>query len=383
MIYLDWAATTPPTPAILKEMTDCAAEYYGNPSSLHAEGRKAAARREEYRSRCAAVLGCEAKQIVFTSGGSESNNMITSSLYTRRDRGRIIISGIEHPAAWNPVQTLGKQGWEVKVVNPDPGGLIRPDKLAKLITEDTKMVLIMGVHNETGVIQPLSELVKTVREAGTKRPIHFHSDLVQAAGKIPVNLEELDLDSASFSAHKLQGPRGNGLLYLKKPLSGLYEGGGQEGGLRPGTENLAGIAGMTLAIESIPAALAREEDTRGRMKRLMEGVSALPGAVLLPEGRLEKDEHFCSRILSCAFPPLPGEVMVRVLDEAGFCVSTGSACSSNKKSRTRALEAMGVDAKTAFSSIRISQGPDTTDREIDAFLEALKAQTTIVGRAVR
>ena len=383
MIYLDWAATTPPSDAILKEMESCAKEFFGNPSSIHGEGRKAAAKREEYRERCAAVLSCEPGQLVFTSGGTESNNMITSSLYSRRDRGRIIVSGIEHPAVWNPVQTLAKQGWEVKVINPSRGGLIRPEKLAKLITEDTKLVLIMGIHNESGVIQPLADLVKAVREAGTKRPIHIHSDLVQAAGKIPLNLKELDLDSASFSAHKLQGPRGNGLLYVKKPLAGLYEGGGQEGGLRPGTENLAGIAGMTLAFEKISEDLKKEDAARQRMQRLMEGIRELPGAELLPEGRYENAEHFSSRILSCAFPPLPGEVMVRVLDEAGFCISTGSACSSNKKSRTRALEAMGVSAKTAFSSIRISQGPDTTDEEIDALLHTLKEQVDQVGRAVR
>jgi cysteine desulfurase len=383
MIYLDWAATTPPTAPILKEMEHCAAEYYGNPSSLHAEGRKAAAKREEYRSRCAAVLGCDTPQIVFTSGGTESNNMITSSLYSRRDRGRIIVSGIEHPAVWNPVQTLARQGWEIKVINPSQGGLIRPEKLAKLITEETKMVLIMGLHNESGVIQPLAELVKTVREAGTKRPIHFHSDLVQAAGKIPLNLKELDLDSASFSAHKLQGPRGSGLLYVKKALGGLYEGGGQEGGLRPGTENLAGIAGMTLAFEKSREDLEKEGAARERMLRLMEGIREIPGALLLPEGRYENATNFSSRILSCAFPPLPGEVLVRVMDEAGFCISTGSACSSNRKSRTRALEAMGVSAKTAFSSIRISQGPDTTDDEIDALLDALREQSAQVGRAVR
>ena len=383
MIYLDWAATTPPDAKILNEMNSCAAEYYGNPSSIHGEGRKAAAKREEYRGRCAAVLGCDAPQLVFTSGGTESNNMITSSLYNRRDKGRIIVSGIEHPAVWNPVQTLSRQGWEIKVIKPSHGGLIRAEKLARLITEETKLVFIMGLHNESGVIQPLEELVKTVREAGTKRPIHFHSDLVQAAGKIPLDLGKLDLDSASFSAHKLQGPRGNGLLYLKKPLAGLYEGGGQEGGLRPGTENMAGIAGMTLAFENIPGDLEKEEAARMRMQRLMEGIRELPGAVLLPEGRLENAAHFSSRILSCAFPPLPGEVLVRVMDEAGFCISTGSACSSNKKSRTRALEAMGVSAKTAFSSVRISQGPGTTDEEIDSFLKVLKEQIGTVGRAVR
>ncbi len=379
MIYLDWAATSPPKAAVLDEMTACAMKYYGNPSSLHEEGRRAAEKREEYRRRCALVLGCKPEELLLTSGGSESNNMVLSSLYQRRDKGRIIISGLEHPAVWEPAQLLKKQGWEVKSLNPDSRGFILPEKLKKLVNEDTKMLLIMGVHNESGIIQPLKELAALLRETA-KRPVHFHSDLVQQAGKIPLDLGTLDLDSASFSAHKFQGPRGVGLLYHKKPLAGIYRGGGQEMGSRPGTENLAAFAGMTLALEEIPQILEKLPEASRRMNRLMEGIKALPQAKLLPKGRFENRKRFSPWILNCAFPPLPGEVLVRVMDEAGFAISTGSACSSNKKSRTRALEAMGIPYKTAFSSIRISQGEETTMDEIEAFLETLGKEVSKLSR---
>ncbi len=383
MVYLDWAATTPPLTSVLKEMTDVASEYFGNPSSLHKEGQKANKKLDEIRRRCADVLDCEADELILTSGGTESNNMVISSLFTRRDKGRIIVSGIEHPAIWNPVQLLGKQGWEVKVINPGKDGLVKVEKLIKLLTPDTKMVLIMGVHNETGVIQPLQELIRTVREAEKSRPIHFHSDLVQSAGKIPLSLKELDLDSASFAGHKIQGPRGIGLLYQKKPFAGLYAGGGQEKGLRPGTENLAAAAGMCTALELAIKGVEEHHDKASlRMQMLMTGIAAIKGVKLLPEGRLENAGHFSPWILNCAFPPLPGEVLVRVMDEAGYAISTGSACSSRKKSRTRGLEAMGVDPQTAFSSIRISQGPTTTEEEMTGFLKVLTEQIDQVGRAL-
>jgi cysteine desulfurase len=383
MIYLDWAATTPPYGDIQNIMNETALSYYGNPSSLHQEGRRAHEKLEEMRSRCAAILGCIPQELIFTSGGTESNNMIISSLLTRRDKGRVIVSGIEHPSVWEPTQALSKQGWDVKVIKAGSNGLIRPEKLSRLLTEDTKMVLIMGVHNESGVIQPLNDLVEVTRTAESKRPIHFHSDLVQYAGKLPLNLSSLGIDSASISSHKFRGPRGVGLLYEKKPLCGVYAGGDHERGLRPGTENLAGIAGMTVALERVPQALESSQAARRRMILLMNGIKEIPGARLLPQERLENDLHFTPWILNCALPPLPGEVLVRVMDEAGFALSTGSACSSQKKSRTRGLEAMGIDSKTAFSSIRISQGPSTTEEEISSLLRVLKEQASLLGRAIR
>jgi len=383
MIYLDWAATTPPDPAILKESLETAETYYANPSSLHQPGNRAGKKLEELRKSCADLLCCRSGQLTFTSGGTESNNLVLSALLKRREKGRIIISGLEHPSLWEPAAALKPFGWEVKALNPDKDGRIRPEKLARLLTDNTRMVIIMAVHNETGVIQPMEELIRTVREKEneTGRTIHFHSDLVQTAGKTPFDLSAWDLDSASFSAHKIRGPRGIGLLYQKKPVAGIYTGGGQERGIRPGTENLAGIAGLTAALKksAAPDLQAPSE----RMNRLIDRIRTIPGARILPESRSEHPEWYSPWILSCALPPLPGEVLARVMDEAGFAISTGSACSSNKKTRTRALESMGIDHKTAFSSIRISQGPLTTDEELDQFAKALKEQAAIVGRAVR
>ncbi|OQY35507.1 MAG: hypothetical protein B6241_00985 [Spirochaetaceae bacterium 4572_59] len=382
MIYLDWASTTAPDTEIMKESLHVSQKYYGNPSSLHHDGVKASHKLSELRKECSTHLRCGAEQLYFTSGGTESNNIVVSSLLKRRDKGRIIISGLEHPSLWEPVQALKNSGWEVKALNPGRNGRIKGSKLSRLLTDDSRMVLIMAVHNETGVIQPMEELIALVREKEkeTGRNIHFHSDLVQATGKVPFSLENWDLDSASFSAHKIRGPRGIGLLYLKKALQPLYTGGGQESGIRPGTENLAGAAGLTMALKKTLS--TDYKSAKKRMSRLIKEVQKIRGCRILPEDRMTHPEYYSPWILSCAFPPLPGEVLVRVMDEAGYAISTGSACSSNKKSRTRSLESMGIETKTAFSSLRISQGPSTTMEELESFLVSLKEQTAIVGRAV-
>ena len=382
MIYLDWAATTPVLSQVMEAYVKEVENTFGNPSSLHTEGKKAHKRLEELRERCSNYLDCQPDSLYFTSGGTESNNLVISSLFRRRDRGRIVISGLEHPSLWEPVQALKKDGWEVKVLNPGSNGRLSEKKLAKLLSDDTRMVILMAVHNETGVIQPMEDLIRTVREKESQqgRTIHIHSDLVQTAGKIPFSLKEWDLDSASFSAHKIRGPRGIGLVFLKKPLSPLYTGGGQEKGIRPGTENLAGAAAMAKALElTVKTDFC---DAAGRMAYLMESLSSIKGCRILPESRVEFPEIFSPWMITCAIPPLPGEVLTRVMDEAGYAISTGSACSSNKKTRTRALESMGIDHNTAFSSIRISQGPTTTRKELEEFIKALRKQVEIIGRAV-
>ncbi len=385
MIYLDWASTTPPSPCLLDEYLTTSKEFFANPSSLHREGVKSGELLHKLHMRCATLLKCSAEQLYFTSGGTESNNLVVTSLLKRRDKGRLIISGLEHPSLWEPVQALKNNGWEIKALNPGTDGRISPQKLKKLLDRETKMVIIMAVHNETGVIQPMEELIALIREQekSMDRAIHIHSDLVQTAGKIPFNLQEWDLDSASFSAHKIQGPRGIGLLYLKKRIQPLYTGGGQEMGIRPGTENLAGAASLTKALEQCDKNI-RENliAAKERMAYLVSELSPMKNCRIIPEDRLVHPDHYSPWILSLALPPLPGEVLVRVMDEAGFAISTGSACSANKKNRTRALEAMGVDQKTAFSSIRVSQGPETTMEEIKSFTANLKEQAAALGQAV-
>jgi len=371
MIYLDWAATTPPYQEAIDAMADTMKNFFGNPSSAHTPGQKAQKLLRKSREQCASLLGCKSDQILFTSGGTESNNMIIYSLIKAREKGEIVFCGMEHPAAALPVQNMAKLGAKIKQINPDQAGMIQPKKLAKAINEKTRMVVIMLLNNETGVIQPLEELVAVVRSAEKEygRTIHFHSDMVQALGKIPISLDRYDVDSASFSAHKFGGPRGTGILYLKRERDFLFLGGGQERGMRPGTENLAAIVSMTTALE-----LSLKED-HGRIKKLMdsliEGIGAIPSANLLPPERIFRREDFCDFILSLSFPPVPGEVLARVLNEKGFAISTGSACSSNKKSKTAALTVMGFDKRITFSSVRVSIGRNTTKEEINDFIETL------------
>jgi cysteine desulfurase len=372
MVYLDWAATTPPYSQSIKVMAETMKNYFGNPSSAHQPGLKSKGLLNDSRRICAQILKCENHNIIFTSGGTESNNMIIYSLLKQRDKGEIILCGMEHPAAVMPALVMGKMGAKIKIINPEQDGLISPTKLKKAITDKTRMVVIMLVNNETGAIQPLKELIELVRDGEKEfgRPIHFHSDMVQALGKIPVDFKTYDVDSASFSAHKFGGPRGTGILYLKKDKDFLYQGGGQERGLRPGTENLASIASMTKALE-----LSLHEDhakMHTLMSQLIEGVSSIASANILPQQRVLHRENYCDYILSLSFPPIPGEVLARVMNEKGFAISTGSACSSNKKSKTAALTVMGYDKRITFSSVRVSIGRDTTNTDIENFIKVLK-----------
>ncbi len=379
MIYLDWAATAPPLPEVINEMGRVAREYYGNPSSLHSLGKQAREFLENARGRCAKALSCRPSELVFTSGGTEANNMIISSFRSRQDRGRLIVTGFEHPSVWEPLQAL-REDWELKTLHPQ-GGKILPQRLGEIINDETKGIFIMGVHNETGIVQPLKELVQVVRDQ-QRRPIHVHSDMVQALGKIPFELSKLGLDSASFSAHKIQGPRGVGLLYQTKKRAGLYTGGNQEGGLRPGTENLPGIAGMIQAIERVH----QIEDLRGaaseRMEVLIQGILQIPGARLIPSTRPALGEDFSPWILCCAFPPLPGQVLVRALSQEGYALSTGAACSSKNKTPSRGLLSLAEEKSTIASSFRISQGPRTTLQEIQSFLKSLSEQARLLRRAL-
>ncbi len=371
MIYLDWAATTPPYPEAIDTLSNIMKEFYGNPSSTHTPGLKSREILDQSRKKCANLLKCGVENIIFTSGGTESNNMVIYSLLKARNKGEIILCGLEHPASALPALNMGKMGAKVKLLNPDCNGFIDPLKLKKAINEKTRIVLIMLLNNETGVIQPLQDLINVVRSAEKEfgRNIHFHSDMVQALGKIPVDLKKYDVDSAAFSAHKFGGPRGTGILYLKKNKEFLFLGGGQERGLRPGTENVASIASMTTALEL--SLNENPEKIENLMEFLIAGIKKIPDYNILPPNREILKEHYSSYILSLSFPPIPGEVLARVLNEKGYAISTGSACSSNKKSKTAALTVMGFDKRITFSSIRVSIGRDTTKKEISGFTSML------------
>jgi len=385
-VYLDWAASAPPDPAALAEAADVSRSFFGNPSSPHAMGREAAERLEAARGRFADLIGAESREIIFTSGGTESNTAVLLSLLERyrlggaeRRRTRIVTTAIEHASIHDQARSLEPYGVSVTVVKPAQNGLVDPSAVAAAMDDDTALVSVMLVNNETGAIQNIAETGRLIREASRGgRRVFFHSDCVQALGKIPLSVGELGVDAASFSGHKLGGPRGIGALYLRGggQHGFLPVGGGQEAGRRPGTENLAGICALTVAAERRLAALPRSIPAASSlMERLIVGLKGIRGFRLFPESRTGKDAgSFSPWILCGGFPPLPGEVVVRTVDGRGYCIATGSACSTKKKDRTRVPESMGLPPETALSAIRISLGPEPTEAEVDGLLAALREE---------
>jgi cysteine desulfurase len=377
--YLDWAATARPEEDILEGSARIAAQYYANPSSPHAAGRKAAGLLADCRRRLAACLGCAPEELVFTSGGTEANNLVLFSLLLHRGERRVVLSGLEHDSLFLAARRLEALGAQAAVVPAGPDGRVDPGRILAAVDPRTSLVALMLVNNETGAVQPVADVARGLAALSVSggRRVLLHTDAVQAFGKIPFRPGELGVDTAALSAHKIGGPRGVGALYVRRPgrREFLNAGGGQEAGRRPGTENLAGAWALAEAGERALGALQeRSRRARALMDGLIAGLASLPGCRILPEGRGAglPEELFSPYILSAAFPPLPGEVLVRVLESEGFLVSTGAACSSRKRERTRVLEASGVPRATAASGLRISIGPRTTEAELQGLLEALR-----------
>lgn len=363
--YFDWAATAVPDPDIHRQASEKAAEAWGNPSSPHALGKKAAESLEEAREKCAALLDVPPHTLFFTSGGTEADHLPLLSLLRRTVRGSVIVSAIEHPAVMNQAEKMESCGWTVIPVNPDKNGIVRPDAVAAAVKDDTVFAAVMSVNNETGAIQPVGEIAGVLAEA-SRRKIHFHTDAVQAAGKIPLPLKETGVDSAAFSAHKLGGAKGAGLLYCAHPQEAFISGGGQERGFRPGTENMYGAWSTALALEK---AVAKQNDTesRNRIHRaadfLFDSLTSIPGMRPVPESRTRSDGRFSPFIFQFTNPTLPGEVLVRAASDRGVCISTGSACSSKKKARP-VLQAMRTPRQDAMNAFRVSIGVDTRQEDI-------------------
>jgi cysteine desulfurase len=314
------------------------------------------------------------KDLYFSSGGTESNALVLHSFLLRQGKGQILYSAVEHPSVRENCAVLERLGREIGLIPAGPDGRVSGESLERALGKypSPRMAAIMGVNNEVGSVNDLAALSATLRRL--ERPVHIHCDLVQAAGKIPLKLGAWDIDSASLSAHKLGGPRGIGLLYLRRPLSPLYSGGGQERGIRPGTENTAGALALARCLEDHVLPEKQEaafKPAQDRFKKLIRGLGETGRCVLIPEDRGPEDPRFSPWILQAAFSGIPGEVMVRALDQAGFAVSTGSACSSSEKERP-VLAAMGLDRKRSLEGIRISQGWSTTAEEIDLLLEAIR-----------
>jgi len=367
-IYLDWAASSP------YSKNDNSVPF-GNPSSHHREGRYAKQALENARKRCASVLNVPPETLYFTSGGTESNGIALFSNLARQGKGRVISSLAEHSSVREGMETLNKMGKSIGSITVDSTGRVTAETFTKTLDKyaDTRFAVVMSVNNETGAVTDIASLMDVIQKRKEFAPIHFHCDLVQAIGKIPIDISNLEIDSASISAHKICGPRGIGLLYLKKPLEVFYSGGGQEKGIRGGTENTQGaieFANCLTKYANTETVQLEYSQAKARWKKLMTSLSAMERCTLIPSCRAIEDDRFSPYILQAAFKNIPGEVMARALDDLGFAVSTGSACSSSSPERP-VLVAMGIEENLRIEGIRISQGYSTTDEEIDLFLEAV------------
>ena len=369
-LYFDWAATSPSDADILEEALALSLESWGNPSSAHSIGKKARALLEDARERAAKVMGVKAQCLYFTSGGTESDQIPLLSVMTKPSVGTVLVSSIEHPAIREQAMAMKHCGWKILQIPSDKNGIIKPEAVTSMLTNDTMLVCVMAVNNETGAIQPIYEIADALsNECKGKRRPKFHVDCVQAAGKINLNLSHSGIDSAAFSAHKICGPRGIGLLYSKDPLEAFLRGGGQEKGIRSGTENLFGALAFSKCLERY-----YNKDNSAdwkRTKSFVEEIAALKGCTIVPEGRLERPDLYSPYVVQAAFAHIPGNVMLRALDAKGICISTGSACSTKKNSRP-ILEAMNVSSDVRETSVRFSFGPHTTQEAVDTLLAAVK-----------
>ncbi|MDR0638443.1 MAG: cysteine desulfurase [Spirochaetaceae bacterium] len=369
--YFDWAATAVADPEVL------ASAPFGNPSSKHTAGREAKAAYEDARNRCAGALGIEPRHVYFTGSGTEANTIVLHSFLRRKlesgGTGAILYSAVEHPSVRENCRLLRHYGMDVREIAVEGDGRVSADTLEKAFVagKPPALVTVMAVNNELGSVNDIAGLVSWIRARG-ERPVHIHVDCVQAAGKVPLALTEWDIDSASFAAHKICGPRGIGILYLRKPLIPPYLGGGQESGMRPGTENVAGALSFAAALEkyAAPERCARYyAEAAARMARFKEGIASFDRAHVIPAVRAE-GPGFSPYILQVSLDGIPGEVFARALDEKGFCISTGSACSATKIERP-VLFAIGVGEKQRLEGARFSHGYATTMAEIDALLNAV------------
>jgi cysteine desulfurase len=352
-IYLDYAATTPVHPEVAKAMLPYFSDVFGNPSAIYSYGQEAAAALEEARAKVAGLIGSRSEEIVFTSGGTEADNMaLIGVARANRNRGNhFITTAIEHHAIIETARFLEKDGFKVTYLGVDDQGIVDPDDVRRAITDETVLVSVMLANNELGTIQPLAEISQATRQAG----VYLHTDAVQAVGRIPVNVDELGVDLLSMSAHKLYGPKGVGALYIRKGvrMEPITHGGGQERGRRSGTQNVAGIVGLSRAAELAGQEMGAEAERLTPLRdRLIQGIlegidhSYLNGH---PVKRLPNNANL-------SFDFVEGESMCLNLDLKGICASTGSACSSSSLEPSHVLLAMGVPSQLAHGSLRFTLG---------------------------
>jgi len=367
-VYLDHNATTPTHPEVVKAMLPYYEEIYGNASSIHQFGQQARKAIDEAREKVADFIGAIQEEIIFTSGGTEADNFAIKGIaYANEKKGKhIITSSIEHHAVLNPCKYLEKQGFQVTYLPVDKYGLVDPDEVEKAIAKETILITIMHANNEIGTIEPIAEIGKIAKEKG----ICFHTDAVQTVGKIPVDVNELNIDLLSLSAHKIYGPKGIGALYIRKGtrIQPLIQGGHHEKNLRAGTENVPAIVGLGKAVEIAKATLDKESIYLTNLRDgLCSGIGEKIDSVYLnghPGKRLPNT-------LNMSFEFVEGESIILNLDMKGIAVSSGSACTSGSLEPSHVLKAMGVEPAIVQGSIRFSLGKDNTEEDIDYVLEVL------------
>lgn len=367
-IYLDYAATTPCDPEVIKAMEPYFFEKFGNPSSIHTFGQEAKKAIEDARQTVADSLGAKPEEIIFTSGGTESNNAaIEGVAHALEGKGRhIIISAIEHHAILEPAKFLEKKGFKITLLGVDKRGLIDPADVKKAITDKTILVSVMHANNEIGTIQPISDIAKITRDKG----VYLHTDAVQTTGHIPVNVSELNVDLLSLSGHKFYGPKGVGVLYIRRGtrLERFLRGGDQEKGRRASTHNTPGIVGLGKAVELCNKNMQSEMDFQIKLrdKLIKEVLENIPDTLLNgdPKKRLPNNANFSIKYIE-------GESMLLNLDMLGIAASTGSACTSTSLEPSHVLLAIGLSHEVAHGSLRISMGRWTKEEDINYLLENL------------
>ena len=364
-VYADNAATTKISDHALQAMMPCFEKFYGNPSSLHTIGQEAKETLEDARARVAACLGCEPREIIFASGGSEADNqaIISAANYgARKGKKHIISTAFEHHAVLHTLNRLEKEGFEVTLLDVKNGHNITARQVQEAIREDTCLVTCMYANNEIGSVLPIAEIGAVCKAAG----VPFHTDAVQAAGHLHINVKEQNIDMLSLSGHKFHGPKGVGALYVRRglPLVNVIEGGAQERGKRAGTENLPGIVGMAAALEDACAHMEEHNAKVTAMRdKLIQGLSQIPHCALNgdPVNRLPGNVSFC-------FEGIEGEALLLLLDMKGICASSGSACTSGSLDPSHVLLAIGRVHDVAHGSLRLSMSHCNTDEEVEHIL---------------
>lgn len=368
-IYMDNAATTKMSRRATQAMLLYNENFFANPSSLHSAGQEAKEVLERARGQIANCLGCEAREIIFTSGGSEADNQaIISAARNGEKKGKkhIISTAFEHHAVLHTLKKLEKEGFEITLLDVHENGIILPEQVRNAIREDTCLVTVMYANNEIGTVQPIKEIGEICREKG----VVFHTDAVQAAGHLPINVKEQNIDMLSLSAHKFHGPKGVGVLYAKKgiPLTVLIEGGAQERGKRAGTENVPCIAAAAEALEEACADMEEKSKRISAVRdRLIAGLSEIPHSILNGDekNRLPANVNFC-------FEGIEGESLLLLLDDKGICASSGSACTSGSLDPSHVLLAIGRVHDVAHGSLRLSLSEENTMEEADYTVAAVK-----------